>query len=462
MTSSVQLYSMSNQNDLLAEQMFPLPLTSMEQFHWYDSNRQFNNRVYARYVVKGTVDIELMNLASRYVLHRHPLLVSRVVEIDGKLNWVWDRDLIEQFCVNESRDNQNPDEETWFQVNCIDDGENTELLFELPHVVADGLAGLQLSAEMLQAYHSFVENGPSKAKLRSIDVESLATRGALGLTKSSYLKHLWKQPLGLFGAAKFISRKSLELFDASTDNVDWDRSNQPTIKGMWLDVEASRLLKQKSSEMAVTLNTLFFGELMKTLESFRDRFTKSNSSCVRLLLPMSIRTYADRRATAANRTTIVQVDRTADEINSDGFYSYLDREIKIIRDWELGKLFLLFIRGMSLIPGMLRRSATSEKCRGTAVFTNLAEPLRMLKVPSEKLDEDNEGPVEKMTIGNLRLVDFDFVGPIRYRTPINFSIQKHYGCYRISLHYDPRVVTAEIGDEILSTYLQMLNRLAFA
>lgn len=447
---------MNDSADQLSD-LFPLPLTSMERFHWFDRNPRFTNHIYGRLVFKGSVDEELANQAARYAYARHPLLFCRIVKRGGQLAWDWDPSLMDDFRLNGKRDDDDSAGVPCLKIHCHCDGEFTTFMFEVSHSICDGLAAIQGIVEVLQTYHELVTKGESAVKLRKLNNDSLMARDVLGLKQYSYLKHLWKQPLGLYGAAKFIGRKPMELFSNSDSIENWNSETQPLIQGIWLDLEASQRLKEKANSMNVSANTIFFGELMKTLDSFRDRYAESKSPWVRVLLPMSVRKFADRRMSACNRTTIVQVDRKASDFTSSNFYDSLDREIKIIREWELSKLFLLSVRGMSLVPGMLQKAASTDKCRGTAVFANLAEPLRQLRVPSRQSED-----VKELEVGNLRLVDLDFVGPIRHRMPLNVSVQKHFGRYRISMHFDPRIIPEDVRKEILSAYEKSLLSLASA
>jgi len=164
---------------------------------------------------------------------------------------------------------------------------------------------------------------------------------------------------------------------------------------------------------------------------------------------MSIRGFSDRRTPATNRAALVQVDRRERDLSDVlSLTRGLDREIGVIHNWHLHKMFLLAVRGISLIPGMLRRSAISRKCRGTAIFTNLSEPFGRLGLP-----RDDSGAV---TVGNLKLVDFDFVGPIRWQTPLNLTVQKHLDRFRLSLHFDPRSISVADAEEFLFGYVGQL------
>jgi hypothetical protein len=145
----------------------------------------------------------------------------------------------------------------------------------------------------------------------------------------------------------------------------------------------------------------------------------------------------------------VQVDRCIRDFrNPEALIRGLDWEIGVIRNWQLNKLFLLAIRGMSVVPGMLQRSASSTKCRGTAIFTNLSEPFGRLGLPLEN---------DCVRVGNLLLQEFDFVGPIRRSTPVNLSVQKHLGRIRLSLHADPRLLKLDESMRFLELFAHRLE-----
>ena len=434
----------------------------MEKFHLHDSNPTFNNHIYGRLAFRGQLDVELAAQTVQHIMARHPMFTALIDESPRGLIWRQSTERFDRFEWKHLSESEAQDPEShrihygrdwniWSQER----GELTEICFRTTHSVCDGLGAIQGVTDLLRFYHQAKEHNNFDARVPKLDTGSLARRGRLGLTRWKYLKHLWKQPLGLFGATKFVFRKPCELVKSPETLAPWQDGLQPQFHGTWLDHDLSERLKQKAASLGVAANTLFCGQLMKTLEAIRVRNETATSHWIRILLPMNIRGYADRRLPATNATTVVQVDRRAADFASDGFYKSLDREINVIRDWELGKLFLIAIRGMSVLPGVLKRAANNGKCRGTAVFANLAQPFRNLKLPVTK-GEDGE---EQIQVGNLRLVEFDLFGPIRHRTPINFSVQKHLGRFRISLHSDPRLLTDQQANRLVADYVSSLEEL---
>lgn len=439
------------------ERMFPLPLTCMEQLQWFDSSSKFTNQVYSRFRFDGKIDPESADAAARRVIARHPFLTCQVTEQNGKLVWVQNPENIKPIRWDQPMDKtvgpkpiQLGREVPW-NVECRYDGDQTEMWFHMSHVIGDGLAGVQIISEWMKCYHQIVSASDSIKGFHRLDPSQLLRRNDLGLTSSAYLKNLWRQPIGLFGASKFIFRKPCPFQVDQVADADWDYESQPAIVGDWLDETSSRKLAEKANSMNVSVNSILVGLLMQTLENFCQKHPDRISKWIRVILPINIRTFADRRMPATNRATVVQVDRQASDFTREDYFSGLNREIQIIRDWDLGKLFLIFIRSMLLFPGAISRAASNQKCRATAVFANLAEPFGRMGLPVED---------QKMVVGNLKLHEFDFVGPIRHLMPVNFTSQRFLGRYRISLHYDCRVLPAENAAEVLSEFLNRLSSFA--
>ena len=437
------------------EALFPLPLTSMEKFHWFDSSDEFVNQIFGRFRFEGLIDPQTADHAAKQTIARHPLLNATITDGRNGLAWNWTPDRTPtidwQGPLNvEGLPRLESESSVPWNVVTRAGNDGTELWFYMSHCIGDGLAGIQIISDWMKIYHSQITGDRIKGQFR-LDGDRLRQRNELGIFNWSYLQNLWAQPLGLFGAYKFIFRKSAEVSNENIESGPWKHNQQPCVIGDWIDVESSLKIKSIAQSQNISANSVFVGQLMKTLGRFCEQNNPRHQRWIRLILPMNIRNFGDRRMTATNRATIVQIDRSRDDFERSDYFRQLHREIKVIKDWELGKLFLLAIRLMSWFPPILRNAASSDKSRGTAVVANLGEPFGRSGLPIEE---------QKMKVGNLRLVDFDFVGPIRHRMPVNFTIQKHLERYRISIHFDPRVMDDMIANELLRSYLTDLSRTA--
>ena len=199
----------------------------------------------------------------------------------------------------------------------------------------------------------------------------------------------------------------------------------------------------------MSLNSILLCDLFRAIHQWRiiGQQDVSEKDWLRIILPISLRGFKDRKSAIANRTSLVQIDRR--ELGStsrEALASSIDREITLIRRWKLDRIFLIFVRLMSLFESNLRKAAKNRKSRGVAVFTNLGRPLRKM----ERFPADESEPLN-------RLLEFDFVGPIRYGTPLNFSVARFRKSLRITLHYDASIVQRGDARELLRTYVRHLT-----
>ncbi len=331
----------------------------------------------------------------------------------------------------------------------VSDGQ-TEISFFTQHVLCDGAGGTQFIGDWMRFYHNLVHCDEPQKGLKALDPKLLLKRSQLDLLSRQYLGQLWKQPLGIYGAAKFVGRQPIQLGANVQGLSDWNYQTQPLIISRWIAPAVSRKLKLRAQAAGVTVNSIFVAELFRTLHDQSPISIENHRRWLRVILPMSLRTFADRRMTSTNRATVVQIDRRPADFGRIDYLQAIDREIGIIRKWHLSKLFLLAMRSMSLVPGRLQRAARSDKCRGTIIFANLSEPFGRLGLPMENND---------IRVGNLLLKTIDMAGPIRHRTPANFTFLKHLNRYRLSLHADPRVLTNQQVTELLDAFCDRMSTL---
>ncbi len=449
--------SESRQSPVDHSRLFPLPLSSIERFHLLDQSDQFVNLAFGRFRFHGHIDPGIAQQAINFAIDRHPLYSTTIRKIDsGHLAWVWNPSSIQPIDWH-GQLTDNPDlqpidvyrEPAW-RVISKTDGNATEIWFYGHHAISDGAGGIQFAADWMKIYNNLINGNEPLAGLHRLDPEALRTRNQLDMLSRQYLRHIWKQPVGLYGASKFIFRRPSQLIVHDDVASPWDFQRQPRVLGLWLGEATTASLVDLSQEKGVMLNSLIIGHFFLHLDQWRRNSEIDNHRpWIRAILPMSIRGFSDRRITATNRASVVQVDRCARDFRDpESLVRGLDWEIGVIRNWQLNKLFLLAIRGMSVLPGMLHRSASSTKCRGTAIFTNLSEPFGRLGLRLE---------ANCVRVGNLLLHEFDFVGPIRRGTPVNLSVQKHLGRIRLSLHADPRVLDLEQSMRFLELFARRLE-----
>jgi len=466
---------MENKSRDLNHELFPMLMSSIEKFHWYDSRPSHPNFIFGRLEFKEQINPVLAEEAWRIALERQPFAGVKPQKVKGRWYWVADVDA----GVREAKSTKgsfhyletDSSPEPWnfgddesrlttsghleiraggFKMRAPDFSDEsveakTLVYFAVHHAICDGAGAILVINEWLVIYANLAAERGAIDGLQRLEAGRLKTRNHLGMLRWSYWKHVLKQPVALFGAAKFIFRKSVNLTD-HRDVPDGVVGRYPALAGRWVDADAVRVLGQESRRLGVTLNSIMLGRLFASLSPFLAEDKAGHEKAwLRVILPISIRGMADRRLPAANRTTIVQLDRRTNEFAlSDSFYQNLDREVRIIRGWQLDKMFLISIRLLSMFDPLLRKAAGNRKSRGTVVFTNLGEPFRQqLK--------------SKIPLGREAIDQFDLVGPVREGTPLNYTVARHGDQLRVSLHYDAGVISGKRADALLERYVSELQ-----
>lgn len=436
-----------------------LPLSSIERFHLLDSTPSYPNNNFARFVLAGQLDPEIAQRAWHQVFQRHPLIAARVEQRGRRRVWVRDPAELAQvdwrapLPPSQQMHRIDPGRERGVQVRAGTVRGRTEVMFHAHHVALDGVGGIQFTTDWLRIYDNLARGRAPGHGLPRLDSGRLRDRNDLRMGSRRYIGQLWKQPVGLYGAAKFVGRRIVPLVDPPDSETDWDWHTQPLILGEWLSPGSTMVLRERAQQIGVSFNSLLLGKLFQFLADWRCRESSGRDrDWLRVILPINLRDISDRRLSACNRTTLVQIDRRP--IDSRDEFRYLrslDREVEVIRRWQLGKLFLLAIRGLSVSEGWLEAAARRRKCRGTAVFTGLGEPLGRCGFVRQD---------DRIQIGGLPLESFDFVGPVRWGTPLYVNWQKHLTQTRISFHVDPRAIHPERAGAMLRQYVDLLEETA--
>lgn len=461
------------------KKLFPMPMTSIEKLHWFDDDPDLPNVIFCRMRVAERIDEQYARRAWQIAVDRQPFADVKPTRMKGRWHWTlgprvkaknnssldaWNGTRFEwteypskpprwQFADHRVAEKTGSylGVSVWSQqreVDCVAVAEDhSEIWFHVHHAIGDGAGAVMVVTEWMEIYGNLSNGQPPEMGLVRIDGELLKRRNRLDLLTWRYLKQVPKQPIALFGATKFIFRKTAELMHGHRSA---NQPGYPSIRGEWIPESELDRLDEQAKFLGVTLNSLLLAQLFRSLVQWRsEQGIPSGRDWIRIILPMSIRNISDRRLPMTNRATIVQIDRCVNDMkDGEGFCRHLDREIKIIRGWQLDKMFLLAVRGMSILEPWLRRAARNKQSRGMAVFTNLGEPLRRME--RHRARGRSSGIAWK-------LEEIDCVGPVRCGTPVNFSVARYQGALRVSLHFDAQVLSFQQAEELLKTYVDGLK-----
>jgi hypothetical protein len=337
------------------------------------------------------------------------------------------------------------------------------------HTLTDGVGGLQVISDWMLEYHRLVSG--ENVSLPTLQPERLLHRGRLNLLRRKFLSKLIFQPVALFGATKFLFRRTIPLVPlasraappikprpaagrAKLRDVDIDQPLQPypQILTRRFTIEQTNRLKAFATEVGCTPNDVLTSSVFVAISRWRERqAVQRDRDWIRLLIPMSIRTIADRRLTACNRVSLVQVDRQPRQISDPRrLLRGVWRELRVIREWQLDRTLLLALRIASIIPGQIRRMARHPRSRATSFLTNLGNPFDRL--PFQR-------SADSIAVGNLQLRAVEMIAPMLRGIPAAFAVAEFLNRMTICLNLDPRILSTNQGVELLDELERAIGEL---
>jgi hypothetical protein len=450
-----------------------LPLTPFEEYMLCDDSPEHPGCFFLRLKLSGPSNRAAWDSAFASTVARHPLLASTVVESKrSQLNWKlipnhvpaiqWQAPPAPDVLFGSSHLDLR--KQPGVAVHGYETCSAVDFLFQFHHSSCDGIGGLQFIEDFFCAYHNAshqaAENGCGQAQqtvLRRIDPEYLPNRGKFGLTRWQHLKKIRKQGVSLYGVWHFLTRTPTKLVSfAPAASLSEQPRLFPTSMAHTFTVIETKLLLAEARASGTTLNNLLIRDLLLAIGDFRTAERGGEArQWLRLSIPMNLRRSNGDNLSAANIVSMVFVDRqTKDLSNSHAVLKGVHRQMKQIKDLELGLTFPLSLRIAKWLPGgrtRLRRMSNDSHCRCTAVLSNLMRPLSEVALPRR------DG---KIVVGDCVLEEFELLPPVRQGTQASFGAATYADRLNIAMHYDSRSMTGDDAQELLTRYTHYLQQSA--
>ena len=326
---------------------FPLQLTAFEQLMLYQ-DQAFHPMVFELCCqVMGRIQPQVARLALEAASVRHPMLLARiqnqawVLEPSFRVPLIWDSDPGEPL---------HPIRNGGARLVASQDS----LRFEFHHASCDGEGASLFLRDFFQAYQAISEG--SSPTWRAVDLRPLVRRDHLP----------WPQATVSQGANLPLSqhlRQVLEFLayrpvQARTDSF----GERVTLRGTTaytFSREQTRTIVEKAKAAGMNLNTVALGLLFQTLarQPRRPCFPPF-AERLRILMPVSNRSFSDFRMGATNRISYAYLTRRLQDALGEpkALFSGLQEEVKYVRQhrpdlvllagidvaWRLGLLGLLY------------------------------------------------------------------------------------------------------------------------
>lgn len=292
--------------------------------------------------------------------------------------------------------------------------------------------------------------------------ETFAAVGRRGRVAGSWREFAGLLPRlakGLEGVKQFMTREVIDLGAGAPSPGEpasaapaarW----RPSIIAMTLDADLVRRLDARALAAKVMVNDLLMAALVSTLGAHVEaRATPGDEQAwIRLATPMSLRTKSDHALPAANRVSMVFLDRRpGDRRDAPRLVQSFKDEMNIIRDHALGHIFPLSLAVGRLLPGGLRRTTGLSKPQATAVLSNLGRCFHRSPLA------DDAGSIR---LGASRLAEWWIVPPVRPGTALAAATHETGGRRTIAFQLDGLRVPLPVGEAWLDRMHQSLEQLA--
>lgn len=442
---------------------FPLRLTQFERFHVLDDLPAYPNNVVCHLVFDGKLNRDLWFEAVREGSPRHPMLTARLTGKRGREQWERGDSIGVECVVIESSQPGIPNlphldvrKGLASRIIIVDKGDHDEVLLQTHHAACDGIGGMTSIFDLMVIYHKKASDScDPKVKLRAVDDGRLVERNRYIRNWREAVSTLPKQFVGLYGVIKYFLHRAIPLngFEYPIEELkDPESGITPAVFTHRFNQQESANLLTAANAFKATVNAVLLRDLILAIRDWQDHHQIDRKGRkIRLMIPVNMRTIADRRLGAANRVSMVYIDRADPQMKDAGELLWgIDRELKVVQRLNLGLTGLALMRAIRWIPGLSRRELSTKKCRETALVTNLGEPFARIPLPRDEAD--------RVVVAGTTLKHLDLVAPIRPFTHVAVSIFRYADCINFSIHFDKQALKPGKVEGLVRRFTQRIQR----
>lgn len=320
------------------------------------------------------------------------------------------------------------------------------LLIAVHHAAADGLGIVGFVERWLGAAAG--REAPQRPQAR---VGKLALRGRVAGSWRAFVRMLPGLAVGIQGVRQFVARRVVSVGGSTGATPRAVPAWQPAVVTATLDEAEVLALEQRARAVGVTANDLLVAAYVAALGEAHARLpAAADDAWIRIGVPMSLRTKSDYALPAANRVSMVFLDRRpADRLDHEALVRGIHAEMDVIRSHELGHIFPLTLELSRLLPGGLRRVAERPAPQCTALLSNLGRCF------SRGLPCDAEG---RPTCGVCGLTGWWIVPPVRPGTALALATHQTGGRRTIAVQFDVARLSAADASRTLEAMLADVRR----
>ena len=419
--------------------VWPLPLTAFEEYMLADDRPQWPMTFFLRLELRGPFDPDALHAALQAALERHPLLASSLGDGHrGRPQWVAAPRASPSIDCGDARSElDSPADrridlrrQTGLRVSvCTTSADQWTLWLQFHHACCDGLGAVQFVKDLLGFYRAHGRGAGIGDVSGHTRGRAIAPPRSARADAAAAIAAVAAGIVGALGAIEFFSHRPPSLSPANVQDGSTEDSAAPFPR--WIKhrftAEQTARLQEAARANRVTFNDLLLASLfLATDQWFAAHRPDARRQFLRVMVPMNLRTAADRAMPAANLVSMVNLDRRPSRYASrQKLLKSLSLEMAVIKRCRLGITLHHAVR-IARFLGRLPRLVPKDRCLSTCVLSNLGEPRLIEPANASAALGDHR----------LEIAALDFLPPIRPLTSAAFGITTVDGSMTIDLHYD--------------------------
>jgi len=447
-----------------AFRLFPLHLTPLESFFWFDDRSSHPMAFVIQMRLIGQVTRVALEQALLEALARHPLLQATVARAKRRhLCWVassmlpamdWGSANDPVTCPNGERINLR--REVGLRIWIRQGEAEANLTLQFHHACCDGIGAYRFIADWFALYGQATALGSNSPELQPIDLRLLRER-KMRSTDKAY-RNLEKE----------VSSRSWEdyrfhfswrnrphkLDRPTTSSRPALKSQFPAIYSYHFTREEHDRLRSTALQAGATVNDVLMAELFRTSVLWNQKQgTKNPNQLVRIMVPTDLRDTDDYCMPATNIVGFVFLSREGHEcLDVDTLLPQLSQESLRFQQQRTGARFIdTLVAATDFSKWFLPFLLAGETCIATAVLSNVGDPSKRFTARFPRIGG-------RVVMGNLVLEEITGVPPMRPGTRVTFSIFSYLRQLTISVRCDPRYFGMDDTKALTHLYVDQLRK----
>jgi len=475
---------------IASSSVFPLPLSEFEHYMLTDDRPSHPMVIVMLVDGHGRLDESLFRVAVHQLVDAHPLLHARIQNCGGELRWVAaalrpDGTPASVSIEWHAADHADPQSQlplarplnlhageclrlqVWTGSSA--GSERWRVALEVHHACADGIAAVQLIAELLARYGRLQPdvNGPADSAQRGRQPEFEPPRPELlrgrstlpaaePSTAPSTSGGVPRRSAGTLIAklCRLFLRRPVRLASSQEKATGsrTDSEHHPAILLQTLSESSTAHLRAQAIACGVTVNDLLLLECFQQIRAWNTAAgTAAGRQWIRIAVPISMRSGRHSGLPACNRVSYALVTHRMSECgDSRTLLNRIHEKTSGLMSGREGVIAWKLFRALRRIPGGLRFMMSWWSCAGTLVLANVGDIRRRTRARFPQQDGSWQA-------GSVVVDRICGVSPVRPNTLAAIGVAEYGGRMTVSLRTDGTMLNRQDSELFLRQFCERLE-----